>query len=189
MKYVFATLTEESAIAIADWCDLMSVPNPVPPGELHVTILQTLDPMDGFTSIGPLPYLVEAQVNTPTVWETSEKKRCLVLPLLAAPVVDRHTMLSERYGSSSVFTKYIPHITISYDLGNVDVSKLLRYQMSKIGLDKVTIGGEYVEAMRKAPYTETGEPITNYTLSEFEMWWNNIPEEEPHAIETPTTQT
>lgn len=47
-----------------------------------------------------------------------------MLKLASDLLSDRHYMLREQFDATHDFEEYIPHITLSYDIGDFDVSKL-----------------------------------------------------------------
>ena len=58
------------------------------------------------------------------IFETADKKRALVVVLKSEYLVNRHKELMTNYNLTYDFDEYIPHITLSYDIGNFDISKL-----------------------------------------------------------------
>ena len=59
------------------------------------------------------------------VFDEPDGRRCLVLVLNAPTVEERHADLMKRYPQLTYdFPSYIPHITLSYDIGDYDEQKL-----------------------------------------------------------------
>jgi len=62
------------------------------------------------------------------VWKTnadsSVHTNCLVLKLSAPELVERHHELRRLYGGTHDYPTFEPHVTLSYDIGDFDVSAL-----------------------------------------------------------------
>lgn len=61
------------------------------------------------------------------VFETFDNKRALVI-LLDCPYLDeRHKYLMQRYSLTYDYPEYIPHITVSYDIGDTEIPKDVKF--------------------------------------------------------------
>lgn len=59
------------------------------------------------------------------VFNTQDNKRCLVIKLESEYLTNRHKELMKNYPSLTYdYPEYIPHITLSYDIGDFDISEI-----------------------------------------------------------------
>ena len=75
------------------------------------------------------------------IFETQENKRALVVLLDCEYLKERHNELMEKYNLTYDFDEYIPHITLSYDIGDMEVPKDVEFP------EKLTIITEYREEL------------------------------------------
>ena len=61
------------------------------------------------------------------VFETFDKKRALVILLDCPYLEERHKYLMKKYDLTYDYTKYLPHITLSYDIGDVEIPKDVKF--------------------------------------------------------------
>lgn len=73
------------------------------------------------------------------LFHTQDGKNCLVLLLDAPAVAKRHEELMQQHSLTYDFPEYRPHITLSYDAGDLDVASL------KFPDFCCVLGDEYVE--------------------------------------------
>lgn len=57
------------------------------------------------------------------VFDTFDKKRALVIKLDCPYLEERHKYLMKKYDLTYDYDEYIPHITLSYDIGDLDIPK------------------------------------------------------------------
>lgn len=77
------------------------------------------------------------------IFETKEGKNALVILVKSEYLEKRHKELMEKYDLVYEHDKYIPHITISYDIGEYDISTLNIKDLPK----HFTINTEYKEEL------------------------------------------
>lgn len=73
------------------------------------------------------------------VWPTQSGKNCLVINYSCPPLYQRHHKLMAQHGATYDFDEYKPHVTLSYDIGDMDIDKLPAFKR------KLKIVGEYYE--------------------------------------------
>ena len=61
------------------------------------------------------------------VFETFDKKRALVIKLDCPYLEERHKYLMQKYDLEYDYDEYIPHITLSYDIGEMEVPKDVKF--------------------------------------------------------------
>lgn len=122
------------------FCSKNEIPNRVQRDEIHSTLIYSskFDNVvinDDGEDIGlgePLSF---------HIFETKDNKKALVLLIESEYLSNRHTELMCNYNLTYDFDEYIPHITLSYDIGDFDFSKLNIEELPKV----FTINTEYKE--------------------------------------------
>lgn len=61
------------------------------------------------------------------VFETFDKKSALVIKLDCPYLEERHKYLMEKYNLTYDYEEYIPHITLSYDIGNMKLPENVKF--------------------------------------------------------------
>lgn len=102
--------------------DRYQIPKPIPSHKFHCTLIYsrkpTLEPVDQIHRI------YKATINKFDIFNTRDGKRCLVLKLSSTDLQVRHKELMTELDASYDFPTYIPHITMSYDVGDFDPATL-----------------------------------------------------------------
>lgn len=117
--------------AIADLMDLIkkyNIPSTLKPEDFHTTLIYSrkyaeIDGLDddlGDKEIVAYPENLE-------VFETFDKKRALVIKLDCPYLEDRHKYLMSKYELTYDYPEYIPHITLSYDIGEMILPKNVEF--------------------------------------------------------------
>lgn len=69
--------------------------------------------------------------------------KCLVLKLLCPDLADHHQKIRDAFNATVTYPDYKPHVTFSYDVGDLDASKLPAFQYP------VVLGEEYCEPLKE----------------------------------------
>lgn len=101
---------------------LEKVPNPIPREEIHTTIIYSTI----YDDVVVEKYEAIVRPREYTIWNTKDGKRALVALLDDDMLKYRHDYLMTTYNLNYGYPEYIPHITLSYDIGdeNLDLSTL-----------------------------------------------------------------
>ena len=122
--YVGARFDEDTKTAVADFQDGASIPNALDPEKLHVTIAYSRVELPDFE--------VQDQVDWNGTFEAfdifpgEDGTRCLVL-LFTCPELSAEWQKAMDMGATWDYDGYHPHITLSYDVGDFDITKLPDY--------------------------------------------------------------
>ena len=143
--YAAVRFDEDTIGRIKTFIEENEITNPVPDDKLHTTLLYSKKYCPDYEPLGDLD---EPLVGVPTefdVWdsqpnEDDNKSKCLVLQYDCDALTDRHESLMKEHGATFDFDEYKPHVTFSYDIGDLDVENL---DPSNIG--DLTIVHEYGE--------------------------------------------
>lgn len=127
--YVDVRPDEATKRALAALQKSANIPNPYSVDKMHCTLLHSKKACDK-------PF-----VNKKSTYQASFKsydffendgKQCLVLKLDSPDLEARHKRLMKETGGSYDFPQYLPHITLSYDAGGVDLKTLPAPAISSI---------------------------------------------------------
>lgn len=124
-----------------------ALPHPVPDEKLHSTITYSKDnPVADYKVAGKLDDPVEGEIDSFDIFPSQEGNNCLVAKLKCPEFQRRHQMAREM-GASYDYDEYIPHITLSYNAGEVSPEKLdsltQKYKGTRIYADE-----EYDEPLK-----------------------------------------
>lgn len=94
----------------------IGVPNPVDKSDLHLTLLYSRKFLPNYE---PASYTdMWAYPNKFHVFNGQDGKNILVLMLDCKDCIKRHDELMKQHNATYDFPKYLPHLTLSYDIGN-----------------------------------------------------------------------
>lgn len=123
------------------------IPNALPQNKLHTTLLYSRVECPEYKPLGDTNYI--GIPDEFVVWDTqaTESKRstrCLVLKYKCPELVTRHKALMKEHNATFDYEDFTPHITFSYDIGDMKVAEFL-----DIKTHLVTINGisEYSEIL------------------------------------------
>lgn len=124
------------------------IQNPVLPEKFHITILYSRKPCPDFEPAGQL---VEPIVGQFKEWdlfpsqpdENGNRSNCLVMKLTCPELEQRHARLMKEHGATFDFDEYIPHLTLSYDVGDINVKALPEF------LEPIIIVSEYYQPLKQ----------------------------------------
>lgn len=142
--YAGVKFSKDTQESLVDYMREAKIPNMLDKDKLHSTLLYSRKHCPNYKPASPVEY-----IGTPIgldVWDTDApgggKSKCLVLKYSCPALEKRHAQLRKEHGATHDFPTYNPHITLSYDIGDVnpddfpDVRKFL---------DVIKIVDEYSE--------------------------------------------
>ena len=116
--------------AIQSFLKEHSIPNPVASEKLHTTLLYSRKYLPHYEAQGSLENPIKAKFDCYDVWKTSpqdesqEPWNCLVMKLHSPELVELHEKYMKEHQATFDYSHYHPHITLSYNIGDLDVSNL-----------------------------------------------------------------
>lgn len=128
--YVAVDYTRESSNRFINHFKAQGIPNLVRADKLHTTVIYSRKPFnfDEYKGNTSRPLDLVFTEFKPHVFETQSGKRALVMLIEDADeLTDRHNHIMTKYDASYDFPDYIPHCTVSYDIGELDISKIIEY--------------------------------------------------------------
>lgn len=99
-----------------------NIPNPVAGHDLHTTLLYSRRKCEGYCGDPDAKY--KANISGLEVWPSPKYGRVLVAKLHAPDLVARHKHLMDKHDATYDHAEYNPHVTLSYDIGDMDHTKL-----------------------------------------------------------------
>jgi hypothetical protein len=109
------------------------IPNPIKPQNFHTTLLYSRKYLPNYKPCGKLQTPFSVIPSEFVIWKTnasggaennSPQTNCLVLKCQSSDLVNRHNELMNIHQAIYDYPEYVPHITLSYDVGDFDISTL-----------------------------------------------------------------
>lgn len=114
--FVGAHLGPKTVERLAQWCAEARIPNPVSKDEMHITVVISKDRSIDFPPQTFEPMLL-VDKSTYEFKLFGKENNVLVLAMECRELADIHTKALADYGLTWDFPSYIPHVTLSYDVG------------------------------------------------------------------------
>ena len=128
----------ESVQKLKDFSEDNNIPNQTPIEDYHATLLFSKVPVPEYQPQGKLRTPLTATPNDVKIWGEDEEK-ALVVTLMCPKLVARHEQLMKQHPNATYdHDEYIPHVTLSYNVGDFDTNSL---DISKLG--ELVIDEEY----------------------------------------------
>jgi len=109
------------------------IPNPVSKEDYHTTLLYSRKYLPNYKGAGKIDmYGTPAKLE---IWKNSNaliKTSVLVLRFESSELSKRHNFLMGEHHATYDFPTYIPHITLSYNVGDLDISTLPKVPLTEI---------------------------------------------------------
>lgn len=102
----------------------LGIPNPLAEEKFHSTLLFSRKPLPNYVAFGEYPVSPASDSNTfeLRIFKTQSGKNALVLAYECSFLQARHKELMDEHGATWDHPSYIPHITLSYDIGDYPVT-------------------------------------------------------------------
>lgn len=140
--FVAVKFHQDTRAALLDFAERNNVPNIIDEDELHCTVVYSKTVLE---SVAPRRSISPEWIGTPLhfeIFKSSEGKNCLVLRFSCGELYSRHYYLKHVKEATHGFPSYLPHITLSYDVGDFDISLL---DDVKLYLPRILVVEEYSE--------------------------------------------
>ena len=117
----------------------LGIPNPIDINEIHMTLLYSRKYLPNYKPAGNIDeWAYPTKFN---VFETFDKKRALVLMVDSPFAEKRHNMLMKEHNATYDYPSYLPHVTLSYDIGELNIPEWKNIP------EKLHINVEYYEEL------------------------------------------
>lgn len=122
----------ESKQAIEDYCNTNNIKNCLAKDKIHSTLLYSTKFLPNYVAPGDLDTPIKATASSFDIWATQPDengavKNCLVLKLTCPELVKRHKLLMDEHKAKYDFDDYVPHVTFSYDVGDIKIKDLPKF--------------------------------------------------------------
>ena len=126
--YIAVKYNQSAGDNLLDFIKKYNIPSTMKSEDFHTTLIYSRK----FADIQELEDdLGDSEiVAKPTelhVFETFDKKRALVIKLDCSYLKERHKYLMQKYNLTYDYDEYIPHITLSYDIGEMEIPKDVKF--------------------------------------------------------------
>lgn len=126
--YAGVRFSDDTVNAVKEYQINNQIPNRIPRKDLHATLLYSQKHLPDYQPMGDYQEPMVGDVEQIEVWPTRDQKNCLVLRFTCDQLCERHQQLMDQHQATYDFPSYIPHMTLSYDVGNIDASQLPPYE-------------------------------------------------------------
>lgn len=127
-SYAGVKLATETKKLLHEYMGLANLPNVVRPDQLHSTLLYSRKYLPEYKAYGEIKPAWQGHILGLDVFDSRSKDgkiaRCLVIKYDCKELSDRHQYLMDTHKAEYDFPDYQPHITISYDIGLIDLTSL-----------------------------------------------------------------
>lgn len=164
--YAAVKFDQATKKVIHRYCAIAGIPNEIRPDKLHSTLL--------FSEVDLPDYQPTDQYSSPlvaypiglAVWNTTneagEINKCLVVLLDCPPLVARHQALMLEHNATYPFSTYQPHVTLSYNVGDLDIESLPFFDGY---VPHVVIVGEYKQELNGTIDTSVDAMTTEQSVA------------------------
>ncbi len=117
--YIGVRFDEDTQNKIMEFIKKEGIKKPISKDDIHLTLIYSKKPVTGYVAPKDIEY-------TGTFKEfklLGDDNDCLVIVLNSEDFVDRQKELMDDLGASFDYDEYTPHITLSYDAKDFDMTK------------------------------------------------------------------
>jgi 2'-5' RNA ligase len=136
--YVALKVSPESKKLLKEVIRKLGVPSPLDTKDAHSTLIYSRKPLPDFKANGKLKSPIVAKCKKLTIFPTDDGK-ALVIELDNKEMQDRFEEIMSKHEATSDYDEYKPHVTLSYDCGDFDISRINISDM----IDSIEFSEEY----------------------------------------------
>jgi len=124
-SYAAVTFSPETVEALKAFQYDNNIPNPLNPDEFHSTVMFSRKYIPTFKALGAL----QNWTGRFTGWDVfpSDDDNALVMKYECVELAERFDKIMSEYEATWDHEQFIPHVTLSYDIGDMDVKQLPKY--------------------------------------------------------------
>lgn len=123
--YAGVRFWNDNQLDLINWVLKNNIPNPCRPETYHATLLYSRKHLPDYEPCGFLKEMKYAKFGGFAKFDFRLLgTKCLVMKLDSPYLTERHKCLMDVFGATYDFPEYIPHITLSYDVGDLDLDTL-----------------------------------------------------------------
>jgi hypothetical protein len=128
--YAAYHFSDETTTTLKEFCEANNIPNALNPEDFHSTLLYSRKYLPDYEPAGCLdqpliatPIGFEVWTSPANAFKENETK-CLILKYECKGQVERFNQLMSEHEATYDYDEYKPHVTLSYDIGDFDISEL-----------------------------------------------------------------
>ena len=142
--YSGVKFSEDTVTGIKEYIEENNIPNHTNYEKMHSTLLYSRKYLPEYEPSGKLSDIMVGNPIKFDVWDSQPDDdgnvaKCLVLTYKCEDLVDRHKFLMKEHGATFDYDDYTPHVTFSYDIGDMKQKDLPKFE------GKIEIVEEYGE--------------------------------------------
>ncbi len=123
--YAGVNFSKDTVDAITAFIKKHKIPNAVAERKLHTTLLYSRKPLPDYKPEGKLDPSFIGKPEKFEIWKTRDSgKNALVLKYDCDDLIKRHKFLMKEHEATYDFDEFIPHITLSYDIGDMTLKEV-----------------------------------------------------------------
>jgi len=122
--YVGAKFSDETNDRLEKFIKKHNIKNPLDPEHFHTTLIYSRKYLPDFKARGELQPPLIGTPKKFDIFKSRTDTNCLVLIYDSKEMVARHNQIMKEFEATYDFPKYVCHITLSYDCGDVDIDDL-----------------------------------------------------------------
>lgn len=122
--YVGVRFDKKTVKQLNEFMDVNNVPNQILTSKLHSTLIYSKKPCPDFKALQD-NYPLKTKFKGFELF--GEDKTCLVVLIDSPEMIKRNKEITEEHGATSDYDEYHPHITLTYNVEDLDVDKLPDY--------------------------------------------------------------
>lgn len=139
--YVGVRFTDDTKKAIKKYIEENEIPNSIDVEKLHTTLIFSRKHLPNFTPKGKLNPTIKGTYKHMSIWKTQNEKNALVMEYDSKDMKNRHEEIMDEHNATYDFDEYKPHLTLSYDVSDIDIKSYPEYD------GPVEIDFEYTEPL------------------------------------------
>jgi len=133
--YAGVHFNDETKDALMSFIKENKIPNPPPKHKMHTTLLYSRTPCPNYKPRGEINPAYVGKPGQYNIWESQpdedgNKTKCLVMEFDCPELNKRHEYLMKEHGASFDYDEYKTHVTLSYDVGDMDIKDLPKFDKS-----------------------------------------------------------
>jgi hypothetical protein len=147
--YAGVRFSEKTTEALQKYIKDNNIPNGLASNKMHTTLLYSRKFLPDYTAPGVYDAPMVGKLGDFDVWKSNnedgdEQTNCLIVEYDCPELNNRHEYLMRVHGATFDYPHYKTHITLSYNIGDLDIEKLP--DIKKV-IPQVEIVSEYQEEL------------------------------------------
>jgi len=131
--YAGVKFSSKTKNAVKKYMKDNDIPNSLRTEKMHSTLLYSRKYCPDYEPAGEMEESLIGKADGFESWKSQpdddgNTSNCLVLKYVCSDLTDRHESLMKEHGATFDFDDFTPHITFSYDVGDLDPKKLPKFE-------------------------------------------------------------